>query len=534
MEKENRFGWRECAVFLLLLLFAAVLLSQLFALSQQSEALSAAASTGRYTLKADLGSGLIYDRSFQKLTGQETQYQAIVNPTPDAIRALIGHTVEVAKLNEAQMSGKPFSCRVDSPDLGCKDITIFEVPVRYSGTAVHLIGYTNGDGTGMSGLEAAYDEFLRGAARESSVVYTVNAQGDLLGGIEKQVDAQPPVTAGVVTTLDCGIQAICEQAVDFPRGAVVVLDVYSGEICAMVSVPAYDPDQVSASLESEDAPFLNRALCAYGVGSVFKTVTVAAALESGVAPSFSHCCTGAVSVYGQRFRCHNLAGHQWLDMTGALTESCNTYCVTLSRMISAEGMYYTARRLGFGQPIPLAEGISSACGNLPAIGTLEIPAERANFAFGQGKLTATPLQVAAMTAAVAADGWMPEISLVRGLTEDGATLSTPGSAKESRRVLSEEVAQQLRVMLTAAVDGNADSKARARNTKAAGKTSTAQTGRYDAQTGEELCHAWMTGYFPADAPRYAVTVFVEEGGSGNDAAAPVFREIVEEMTAAGY
>ncbi len=534
MENKNRFGWRERAVIMLLLAFAALLLARLFALGRHSETLSAAASTGSYTLKADLGDGVIYDSSFRRLTGQKSEYLAIVHPTPEAVRALIGHTIEVAKVRDAQMTGKPFLCKVDSPDLKCADITVFEVPVRYSDTAVHLIGYTNGDGIGMSGLEAAYNDFLRGASRESKVVYTVNAQGDLLGGIEKKVEAQLPVTAGVVTTLDRTVQEICESAIDFPRGAVVVLDVKSGELLSLVSVPAYDPERVADSLSDVDAPFLNRALCAYGVGSVFKTVTAAAALESGLTPGFSHCCTGAVTVYDQRFRCHNLAGHQWLDMTGALTESCNTYCVMLSRMVSAEGMYYTAHRLGFGTEIVLADGIRSSGGNLPAIGTLEIPAERANFAFGQGKLTATPLQVAGMTAAVAADGWMPQISLVRGITEDGVTLSEAMPVSESRQVLAEEVAIQLRGMLTATVDGNEDSNARARNTKAAGKTSTAQTGRYDKQTGEELCHAWMTGFFPADAPKYAVTVFVEDGGSGNEAAAPVFRRIVEEMTAAGY
>lgn len=534
MDNTKQFGWRERAVIILLLSFAALLLARLFALGQHSDALSAAASSGRYTLKADLGDGVIYDSGFQKLTGQRTEYKAVVNPTPEAISALVGHTIEAAKLLEAQQTGRPFVCTVDSDAFACEDITVFEVPVRYSDTAVHLIGYTNGDGAGMSGLEAAYDDYLRSVSRESKVVYTVNAQGDLLGGIEKEVDAQPGVTAGVVTTIDRTVQEICEGAIDFPRGAVVVLNVQSGEILSLVSVPAYDPDNVAASLDAEDSPFLNRALCAYGVGSVFKTVTAAAALESGILPSFSHCCTGAVTVYDQRFRCHNLAGHQWLDMTGALKESCNTYCVTLSRMVSAEGMYYTAKRLGFGAEIPLADGIRSADGNLPAVFTLEIPAERANFAFGQGKLTATPLQVARMTAAVAADGWMPEISLVRGITSDGAMLSEAAPVSDSVQVLSPEIAAQLQEMLTAVVDGNEDSNARARNTRAAGKTSTAQTGRYDKQTGEELCHAWMTGFFPADAPKYAVTVFAEDGGSGNDTAAPVFRRIVEEMTAAGY
>lgn len=516
-----------------LFLFAFALLLWLFVLQGRSKQLTAAASTGRYTIKVTGGDGVIYDRTFQPLTNQTERYRAVVNPTPEASARLVGHTVQMEELRTLFQTGKPFVCDVDSPQVACADVTVFPVPVRYGGAAVHLLGYRDGDGVGVSGLEAAYDQLLREQRQESTVVYTVNGQGELLGGIEKRVDMAPTVRAGVVTTLDREIQQICEEAIDFSAGAAVVLDVQTGEIRALVSVPDYDPNDVAASLEAENSPFLNRALCAYGVGSVFKIVTAAAALQSGLSPSLCYQCTGAVDVRGQLFRCHDLHGHGWLDMRGAMVASCNTYFITLSRLMTADALHSTASAFGFGEAMFLADGIRCAAGNLPSREALSLPAEQANFAFGQGQLTAAPLQVARMTCAVAGDGMLPACSLVRGVTTDGRSISVPQEKAAPKRVLTAEVATALREMLCAAVDGNPDSKARPSNTEAAGKTSTAQTGRYGAD-GKELCHAWMTGYFPAAHPRYAVTVFAENGGSGNVTAAPVFRRIVEQMTAAGF
>ena len=118
---------------------------------------------------------------------------------------------------------------------------------------------------------------------------------------------------------------------------------------------------------------------------------------------------------------------------------------------------------------------------------------------------------------------MPE--LIRGITLDGETVGNEKLPRKSR-VMTEETAQKLRKMMIAAVYENENSNARPQYIRAGAKTSTAQTGRYD-ENGEELCHAWITGFFPASAPTYAVTVLAEDGGYGNDAAAPVFADITD-------
>ena len=122
---------------------------------------------------------------------------------------------------------------------------------------------------------------------------------------------------------------------------------------------------------------------------------------------------------------------------------------------------------------------------------------------------------------------MPVLRLIKGLTADGSAVSGE-KAPQISEVMNKEDAEALRKMMVLAVRENDNSKARTKKISVGAKTSTAQTGRYNKK-GEELCHAWITGFFPARKPKYAVTVLIENGGYGNDAAAPVFRRIAEKM-----
>ncbi|MBQ3939841.1 MAG: penicillin-binding protein 2, partial [Oscillospiraceae bacterium] len=328
------------------------------------------------------------------------------------------------------------------------------------------------------------------------------------------------------------IQRITETALQALKpcpGAAVVLDCRTGDILASASTPVYNPDRLADSLDDPQSPFLNRALCAFNVGSVFKLVTAAAALEHGLTPQFMHTCTGSTTVYGQVFRCHNRSGHGLLDMTGALNASCNPYFIELSALISAPDLHHTAELLGFGEEITLAPGIRSVSGLLPDAEALKIPAEKANLSFGQGALLATPLQVCAMTACLANSGIFTTPRLVVGTT-DGSRMPQM-TDPDQRYALHPETARTLCDMMQTVLTDESHANGCPSNTTAGGKTSTAQTGRF-AEDGTERCHAWMTGFFPADSPRYAVTVFAEDGGSGNETAAPVFRRIIEEITRA--
>ena len=198
--------------------------------------------------------------------------------------------------------------------------------------------------------------------------------------------------------------------------------------------------------------------------------------------------------------------------------------------MTPEIMHDTAAALGFGKENKLANGLISSSGYLQSVDDLQIEAEKANMSFGQGKLLATPLQVCAMTACIANDGIYSEPSLIRSLTADGQTaLSEPNSVQY--RALNDKTAAKVRRMMVSVIEKAKQTNGKPENTRAAGKTSTAQTGKFDAD-GNELCHAWMTGFFPVNQPKYAVTVFIENGGSGNETAAPIFRDMIEQITAA--
>ena len=160
---------------------------------------------------------------------------------------------------------------------------------------------------------------------------------------------------------------------------------------------------------------------------------------------------------------------------------------------------------------------------------MNIPAELANFSFGQGKLTATPLQINRFTCAVANGGQLPFMRIIKGITIDGENCSNEKIPYKTR-IINTDTAEALKNMMISAVSENESSNAAADNVSAGAKTSTAQTGRFN-ENGEELCNAWITGFIPADNPVYAITVLAEDGGYGNEAAAPIFREIAEKITA---
>lgn len=480
----------------------------------------------QFTITAGRAEGTIYDRNFQPLANGKTVFRAVVKPVQTAQAEVLPHVLDVGEFIEGVRSCEPFVCTVDTECFQSPDIFAFSVSGQADDTlyAPHVIGYTV-DGKGVTGLEGDYDAVLRGEQDAASVTFTVDALGNVLNGIPAQVQLPQGKNSGVVTSLDRRIQQICEEKGSvLEKGAVVVMEVQTGDILGMASFPTFSPEHLEDALASEDSPLINRCLYSYSVGSIFKLVTCAAAYEQGLT-AYKTICKGSISVKEQIFHCHQLEGHGMMDMKHAMITSCNCYFIALSKMLKPEVMRETAQKFGFGTQIVLSADIASASGVLPTPEELELPAERANFSFGQGFLTASPLQVTQMTCGIANNGDMPLARLILGYTTDGCTTANPKPvmyAKSIRR----EAAYYLQDMMTAAVNESETSNARPRNVYAAAKTSTAQTGRFDAQ-GEEYCHGWITGYFPAENPRYAVTVLAEDGGYGNDAAAPVFREIAE-------
>ena len=311
---------------------------------------------------------------------------------------------------------------------------------------------------------------------------------------------------GVQLTISRQMQRAAEAvaAETMTSGCILVLDTASAAVRASVSMPGYDPDNLAASLDAPDSPFLNRVLECYTVGSVFKPVLAAAAQEQGTFPEYE--CTGAAVIDGQIFRCAGGVPHGQIGLEEALEKSCNGYFVRLGQQLGAENLLQAAQRFGFGQEISLVGNLHAASGNLPDAAELARSGQLANFSFGQGSLLASPVQIAAMMNAIASGGvYHTPFFLECTVDEtDGTPLETLAHP-QSRRVMSAENAALLRKMLCQVVEEGTAQDAAELEGGAGGKTGTAQTGQFDAD-GTERKNLWFAGFYPEEKPRWTAIV----------------------------
>ena len=272
-----------------------------------------------------------------------------------------------------------------------------------------------------------------------------------------------------------------------------------------------------------DSPFLNRALQAYAVGSVFKPVLAAAALEAGLAPEYD--CNGAVVVDGQIFRCAGGVPHGEVDLSAALAKSCNGYFIRLGQQLGAQALLQQAQALGFGRSIGLAEGLIAQSGALPGAEELAQSGQLANFSFGQGSLLATPLQVAAMMNTIANGGVYRAPCLLDCVLDETSGEELSAFARpQAERVLTEQTAAALRTMLEQTVAEGTAQDASGLPGGAAGKTGTAQTGQFTAE-GKERKNLWFAGLYPAEDPQYTIVVLQDGQTQAAVSSAAVFAQL---------
>jgi penicillin-binding protein 2 len=388
---------------------------------------------------------------------------------------------------------------------------------------------------GKTGLEKDLDVPLRGG-RGARVV-----ECDRRRRVQKNLAVTPPRHGRTFAiTLDAELQEAAQRAFrpdhcaalakgEGLRGAAVVLELPSGAVRVLLSVPGYDPNDLVPPVRPEKAralftdpgrPMLNRALAGcYEPGSTFKTVTALAARSEGLSDGNTRIfCEGALRAHDYTFRCNARYGHGTLGLKGALEQSCNVYFYRLGDLLGHRlGVW--AETFGFGAPtgidLPGERGGSLPYGVLPGFWI--------QLAIGQN-MTATVLQVARLAACVACDGRLPVPFL---LSSRG-----PGPVLELPREALAEVREGFRRVVHG---GRGTARlALLRKLNAAGKTGTAETGR--KRNGVFLNHAWFAGYAPHDAPRFAVAVVVEDvpsGVHGGDIAAPIAAEILKACLATG-
>ncbi|MGN0983581.1 MAG: penicillin-binding transpeptidase domain-containing protein, partial [Gemmiger sp.] len=237
------------------------------------------------------------DRNGRPLTGYTKRWYTLCVPGDSSYARLFPYVSyeTQSQLYAMRSAMRPFLVEVDS-DLRTQGVYTFESAERYLPLpiAVHLIGYLDGEGNGVTGLEKAYEEVLAFSGSEVVLECSTTAQGRLVAGAAPAaVTLRTGTGLGVRLTLDAAIQRACEGIAlqTMERGCIVVMEVGSGDVLASVSLPLYDPNDVAASIAANDTSLINRVFSSFSVGSVFKVAAAAAAYADGL-DWFSYECTG--------------------------------------------------------------------------------------------------------------------------------------------------------------------------------------------------------------------------------------------------
>ncbi|MBQ7687872.1 MAG: hypothetical protein IJT27_01515 [Clostridia bacterium] len=513
------------------ILFCALLLRIAYLQSGERAAVGAQADT-RYIRLAE-SRGCIYDRNLQPLVNMPGQNRAAVLLSAETAALVRRYTDALRPTENETAAGVCFVFDTEEAVPQTAASVSVRLLERYAQKlCVHLIGYTDIDGKGVSGIEKAFDKILTDASGEVGVRYTVNGLGRAIAGEGLQIEARNyNSAAGVVLTIDKTVQQITQNALTdagIRRGAAVVLDAKDSAILACVSLPAFDPDDPAASLQDADLPFLNRALEAYPVGSVFKPFIAVAAVENGVSVNGDFVCEGSLSVSGVSFGCYRRRVHGAEGLNEAVCNSCNTYFIDLGRRTGAEAILSVASAFGFGEKTALTGTLEAKGGTLPDAETLASPAALANLCFGQGSLLASPLQLAAAYAALANGGIYHAPYLMRALVDENKTAYAYYRNETVRRISDAGVCGVINEALRLNMAEGTGVQGSPSNVTSAGKTATAQTGKYDENGVEKLC-TWFCGFVPFEDPAYVIVVFDEDGSSAAADCAPVFRKIAENI-----
>lgn len=393
---------------------------------------------------------------------------------------------------------------------------------------------------GGSGLEQSLDRLLQGRAETTVKQVTDAARRPLDGlGLRLNVDDNPHFPLQVKTTLDLDVQRIAESAMKeygIGKGAIVVLDAANADILAMVSLPQLDPYHIGANGTDER----NHAVTAVPPGSVFKTVTLAAALEAGVTGWHeTFICNGHYGKYG--LKCWKKGGHGRLTLEQAYAQSCNVAFATLAERLDPAWLQITAERLGFARQIGwhtdrFADGAPLRLLDEEEAGSVFLSKQiakdggaRTGTGIGQRDVRVTPLQAANMIVTILNDGRAFAPRLVKEVRyADGGLMASLGvqTAPSKYGGIEPETAAALRRGMLAVVrEGTAASALRGAAWPLSGKSGTAelagkQKGRNDH---------WFVGYGPVgQKPRYAVAVLIEDQPAGlRNRGATVFGNVMD-------
>jgi len=429
-------------------------------------------------------------------------------------------------------------------------------------------GYAGTTLIGKLGVESAYELQLHGINGYRQIL--VNAQGrsvDRQGAYQPEMRALAPVPGkDLFLAMDLPTQQAAEAALGDHRGAVVAIDPSNGDVLALVSHPGFDPSEFARGLTrseyaaltgNEDKPLLNRALRgAYPSGSTIKPVMALAGLTNHVIdPDKREFCNGLFHLPGssRMFREGKGGKHGNVNLVDAVARSCDVYFYGLAAQLGVDRIASFAAQFGIGSLTGI-DISGEKPGLLPSPAwkkkafkrpqdQIWFPGETVNLGVGQGYLLVTPLQLAHMAAILAERGTSFQPRVVMGTRTSGGSMEKlPVTAQPSAVGIADaDWSLVYKGMVGATTYGTAAAIGKGARYSIAGKTGTAQVytvaqnAKYNEKTVSDRLrdHAWFIAYAPADAPRIAVCVLVENGGFGAGAAAPIARRVLDAYLLAG-
>lgn len=531
----------------------------------------------------DSGRGDFYDRNGIALTGREHTVLAVFPVTEATPRQASGSDESIARILQVsaeewrafaaalktpqvwQSGGKPIRLTEEQArqieELHLPQLAVTKLKQRYDDAplAAHLIGYIGQNPErvvqqftdqfhrgelqltskiGGAGLEKTFEPWLQGIGPVSLSLFTDGLKRPLSGLNARLVSPQNkyyPIK--VMTTIDARIQSKVELAMrklDVQEGAVVVLEAANGDVVAMASSPGFDPSHV----DLEQGAWSNRALKAVAPGSIFKTVTAAAALEERVThPGEMFQCDGALGKYG--LTCWNKHGHGRISLEEGYAESCNIVFAQLAERLDGAKLEQYAHKLGLGSQIGWTGRFmqherfqawdAEEAGQVFAASTQrQDGGVKAQTSIGQRDVLVTPLQAANMVVALLKGGKVTSPRIVQEVRFRNGRLMERLDAKPAEGTeggISQKTAGRLLQWMADVVQRGTGKGLRSAQWHVAGKSGTAQV---ITKQGEERVNQWFVGYGPTEKPRYAAAVLVQNVGEDEkNTSIPLFREVMD-------
>ncbi len=376
----------------------------------------------------------------------------------------------------------------------------------------HIVGYST---QGRMGVEALANYYLINTNTSIS-----NKVANDMAGVKNPGD-------DVYTTLDVQIQQVADEQLDIYRGAIVVTEVKTGKILAMVSHPNFDPNEIEEIwdelIESDSSSILvNRATQGiYPPGSTFKMVTALEYIRENPDSyqNYSYQCNGFYKNGESRINCYHGSNHGKVSFERSFAKSCNSSFANIGMGLDREAFAETLDDLLFGRELPLTLTYAKSSVHVEEDMSTD---EMMQTSIGQGKTQITPIHLNMITCAIANDGTLMKPYVIDRIENDEGAVVKSFKPSSYGSLMSEEEAAILRQLMISVVENGTASKLDGLNYTAAGKTGSAE---YNNVKGDS--HAWFTGFAPAEDPEVCVTIIVEGAGSGGDYAVPIARRIFD-------